>query len=117
VVAISTQLMDGVAIADAARRLGIPLVLTSPDRALEALGPETPALVVLDLTDPRAMELLEQGKLKEVRTLGYYPHVDGALRERALQAGASRVLPRSAFFGRLHEWLAPAGSARLPEAP
>jgi DNA-binding NarL/FixJ family response regulator len=117
VVAISSQLMDGVAIENAARRLGIPLIVTSPERALEALGRESPALVVLDLTDTRALDLLERGELEQVRTIGYYPHVDQALRERALQAGASRVVPRSAFFGRLHEWLAPAGSARLPEAP
>jgi hypothetical protein len=117
IVAISAQLMDGVAMADAARRLGIALVLTSPDRALETLGRESPALVVLDLTDTRALDLLEHGELEQVRTIGYYPHVDRALRERALRAGASRVVPRSAFFGRLHEWLAPANSARLPEAP
>jgi hypothetical protein len=114
VVAISSQLMDGVTITEAARRLGIPLAVTSPEHASETLGRESPALVVLDLTDAGAMKLLEQGELKELRTIGYYPHVDRALRDRGLQAGAWRVVPRSAFFGRLHEWL---GLARLPEAP
>ena len=117
VVAISSQLMDGVAITEAARRLGISLTLTSPEHALEALGRESPALVVLDLAETQALQLLEQGELDAFRTIGYYPHVDRALRERALEAGASRVVPRSAFFGRLHEWLTEAGGARLPEAP
>lgn len=109
--------MDGVAITEAARRLGIALALTSPQEALEVLRRESPELVVLDLTDSAVLELLERGELKQVRTIGYYPHVDGALRERALQAGVSRVVPRSAFFGRLPEWLAPGKTPQLPEAP
>jgi len=113
--------MDGVAITDAARRLGIRLALTAPEHALETLRRESPELVVLDLTETPALELLEQGELRDMRTIGYYPHVDRALGERALRAGASRVVPRSAFFGRLQQWLAPAGDPprmpNLPEAP
>ena len=109
--------MDGVAITEAARRLGIALALTSPQEALEVLRRESPELVVLDLTDAAALELLERGEMKQVRTIGYYPHVDRTLRERALHAGASRVVPRSAFFSRLPEWLALPKTARLPEAP
>jgi hypothetical protein len=58
------------------------------------------ALLVVDLTqdlDGAALvrTLSEQGTLAGVRTLGFYAHVDPAVRERALQAGFDLVVPRS----------------------
>lgn len=35
------------------------------------------------------------GELRKTRTLGFYPHVDVATRERAEQAGFDLVVPRS----------------------
>ena len=110
-----SNLVDIVAITEAARRLGVRLVVTEPDRALERIRDETPALIVLDLTNASAIGLIERLSQERVPTLGYYPHVDQALRERAMRAGLARAVPRSAFFGRLAEMLSPA--ARLPEPP
>jgi DNA-binding NarL/FixJ family response regulator len=117
VLAAVPNVMDGVAIAEAARRLGIRLVVSSPENALAACASETPALVVLDLAAPGAWTLLEDGALEEIPTIGFYPHVDQVLRERALHAGVRRVVPRSAFFRHLPAMLSPSarGEERLPE--
>lgn len=61
---------------------------------------QAPVLVV-DLTNPDldgaafVRELADAGALQSVRTLGFYAHVDPAVRERALAAGFDRVVPRS----------------------
>ena len=58
-------------------------------------------LLVVDLTSPDVdgVELFETlataGELHEVRTLGFFAHVEPEVRERALQAGFDLVVPRS----------------------
>jgi DNA-binding NarL/FixJ family response regulator len=57
-------------------------------------------VLIVDLTqelDGAALigELRAQGALAGVRTLGFYAHVNPAVRERALQAGFELVVPRS----------------------
>ena len=58
-------------------------------------------LLVVDLTSPDVdgVELFETlataGELHEVRTLGFFAHVEPEMRERALQAGFDLVVPRS----------------------
>jgi DNA-binding NarL/FixJ family response regulator len=57
-------------------------------------------VLIVDLTqqlDGAALigELRAQGALTGVRTLGFYAHVDPAVRERALRAGFELVVPRS----------------------
>ncbi|HEY7829377.1 MAG TPA: hypothetical protein VIC06_02285 [Solirubrobacteraceae bacterium] len=58
-------------------------------------------LLVVDLTNPDldgaalVREWSEEGVLKAVSTLGFYAHVDPAVRERALAAGFDQVVPRS----------------------
>ena len=44
--------------------------------------------------------------LAAVRVVGFYSHVDAALREAALAAGVDAALPRSAFTTRLPGLLA-----------
>ncbi|HEX2071930.1 MAG TPA: hypothetical protein VHF90_09830 [Thermoleophilaceae bacterium] len=54
---------------------------------LTAEGVDGPGLLV---------SMRERGELDEgVPTLGYYSHVDAEMRRRALEAGFSRVVPRS----------------------
>lgn len=59
------------------------------------------AVLVVDLTDPDlkgaalVCELTDAEALQGVRTLGFYAHVDPAVRERALAAGFDQVVPRS----------------------
>jgi hypothetical protein len=82
-------------------------------RLRERLGDDTPrerladdaapasAVLVVDLTDGDldgagiVEALLREGKLREVRTLAFYSHVDAPARERAEQAGFDLVVPRS----------------------
>ena len=58
-------------------------------------------LLVVDLTSPDVdgVALFETlatgGELHEVRTLGFFAHVEPEVRERALQAGFDLVVPRS----------------------
>ena len=58
-------------------------------------------LLVIDLTSPDVdgVELFETlatgGELHEVRSLGFFAHVEPEVRERALQAGFDLVVPRS----------------------
>jgi CheY-like chemotaxis protein len=58
-------------------------------------------VLVVDLTDSDldgaalVRELSDEGALQEVRTLGFYAHVDPVARERALAAGFDQVVPRS----------------------
>jgi CheY-like chemotaxis protein len=58
-------------------------------------------LLVVDLTSPDVdgVELFETlatgGELHDVRTLGFFAHVQPEVRERALAAGFDQVVPRS----------------------
>jgi CheY-like chemotaxis protein len=74
-------------------------LLASPDRVRDLL-PEA-AVLVVDLTSPDldgpalTRELDDAGALTGVATLGFYAHVEPAVRERALAAGFDQVVPRS----------------------
>jgi CheY-like chemotaxis protein len=58
-------------------------------------------VLVVDLTDPDldgprlVEELFSEGAYARTRVLGFYAHVDTAVRERAEQAGFDLVVPRS----------------------
>jgi CheY-like chemotaxis protein len=53
-------------------------------------------LTSADLDGPALVrELAGAGSLRDVRTLGFYAHVDPNARERALAAGFDQVVPRS----------------------
>jgi CheY-like chemotaxis protein len=58
-------------------------------------------LLVIDLTSPDVdgVELFETlataGELHDVRTLGFFAHVEPGVRERALAAGVDQAVPRS----------------------
>jgi CheY-like chemotaxis protein len=59
------------------------------------------AVLVVDLTNPDldgaalVRELNDDGTLNGMSTLGFFAHVDPAVRERALAAGFDQVVPRS----------------------
>jgi DNA-binding response OmpR family regulator len=58
-------------------------------------------VVIFDLTaegidGPNALHSMrEHGEIEGTPTLGYYSHVDAEMRRRALDAGFTRVVPRS----------------------
>lgn len=116
VLAVTPNLMDGVTLTEAARRLGVRVALAPVAEALAIWRRERPALVVLDLTAEGAPALIEPLAAERALTIGFYPHVRKELAERAARLGLGRAVARSAFFGRLERWLGAAAVGRLPGA-
>lgn len=87
-----------------AKALG--MVVSFP-RTLAALislaGEEFPDLIVADLHNARldpielASQLKSDDRLRSVRLLGFFSHVNVDLQQQALKAGYDEVLPRSLF--------------------
>ena len=83
------------------------------DSLLAQVVQEKPALIILDLDNPRfsAIEAIQQLKAHSDETivaipiLGFLSHVQVELRKRALAAGCNQVLPRSQFSNQLTEIL------------
>ena len=65
------------------------------------------ALVVVDLNAAKMepIELVREVKQAGRRVIGFLSHVDTELREQAVEAGADRVLARSAFAQSLNRIL------------
>lgn len=117
VVAVVPDLFLATRIAVTAARLGITLETPAPQEALVAIRRRPPDLVILDLRapgDPLALAraLKADPATRSVPVVGFYPHVEGALREAALAAGVDHVLPRSAFTARLPALLAGEGNTQ-----
>ena len=95
-----------------AEHLGLEVrFVRSAAEAVAAARDEAPALVVADLHSRRLdpLALAQQFKADEalsaVPLVGFFSHVETALRERAAEAGFDRTLPRSAFTKNLPEIL------------
>ncbi len=106
VVAVVPDLFFAARIAGAAERAGVGLELVPPAGAFEAIRRRPPDLVILDLHapgDPLALAraLRADPATRGLRVLGFYAHVERALRDAAREAGVDPVLPRSAFTARL----------------
>ena len=100
---------------ETARQLGIPIVVSPPRHGLEICEVERPRLVILDLQAPDAIQTAREIAGSRTggvpRIVGYYPHVNTALRDEAVAAGVDEVLPQSAFTARLSRLLTDAGGA------
>jgi DNA-binding NarL/FixJ family response regulator len=74
-------------------------LVASEDELRAALAPGDAQGLLVDLTDEQlgAARIVEAltGELSGMRTLAYYSHVDPSARERGLQAGVERAVPRS----------------------
>lgn len=111
VVAVVPDLFFAARIAATAARLGVTLAQPAPAQALEAIRRAVPDLVLVDLGAPGDPLGLVRGLKAEPATrrvpiVGFYPHVDRALREAARTEGLDQVLPRSVFTARLPALLA-----------
>jgi CheY-like chemotaxis protein len=85
---------------------GVAVVPVSPDSAAATLREHPVSLVILDLSAgggalDLARALRGDPATAALPIVGFYPHVDRDLRDRALAAGVDPVLPRSAFTLRL----------------
>ena len=115
VLAVVPDLFFATKIAATAKVAGVQLELVPHQRALARANEPGAALVLLDLHAPDAVALVSALKSAHpaLPVVGFFSHVEVALRQAALAAGADAALPRSAFVSRLPELLQ-RGLAALP---
>jgi CheY-like chemotaxis protein len=109
VVAVIPDLLFATRVGETARAAGIELAVVPLAELTDRVTARRPDRVVLDLTTPGAAAaiaaLRAKPDLADLPIVGFYPHVDDALRRAALAAGATHVLPRSAFTTKLGDVL------------
>jgi CheY-like chemotaxis protein len=112
ILAAVDDLMFSSRISTAAKAVGATIRFTRSVEAVIAAARETsPALVILDLNSARTqpLEILAALKadpvLAAIPTVGFVSHVDTPTIEAAREAGADRVLARSAFVEQLPQLL------------
>ena len=113
ILAILDDLMFTSKIRLAANQLGVAVTFArSSDAALADMRKNSPALVILDLNNPRTDPLGTLAAMKAdaalagISTLGFVSHVDTGAIDAARQAGIGEVMARSAFAERLPDILA-----------
>jgi DNA-binding NarL/FixJ family response regulator len=108
VLAVVPDLYFATRIAATAKAAGVPLELVPAARAATRLAEGGAALVIVDLHGAAAVELIRACLAAAPGTpvVGFLSHVETALRRDALEAGATAVLPRSAFVTKLPQLLA-----------
>jgi PleD family two-component response regulator len=113
ILALVDDLMFTSKIRTAAARVGADVSFArSSAGALDAMRKTAPALLILDLSNPRTdpigtvESMKRDAALAGVPTVGFVSHVDAATIDRARKAGVDEVMARSAFTDRLSEILA-----------
>jgi len=106
VLVVVTDLFFGTRIAETARSLGVTVALCRPDQAPAVAAMRRPDLAIVDLTasgDPAGAiaALRAAHETAALPVVAFYPHVETARRDAAQAAGATAVMPRSAFNSRL----------------
>jgi CheY-like chemotaxis protein len=99
-------------IREVARRAGAEIVFARTAADVAEAARARPSVAVVDL---HAEKLDPLGSLATLRaegipTIGFFAHVQTDLARAALEAGATEVMPRSAFAARLPEILAIPGT-------
>jgi hypothetical protein len=126
IVLIVDDLMFLPKLEDGLRHLGYQPVVATNETSLTRALFTAPVLVIVDLFsrsfDWEALVRLVKGsKAAHIPVLGFGPHVDLQLRERALAAGCAAVVGRGAIVGQLaqlvekHKWVV--DSDRCGDAP
>jgi len=112
ILAVLDDLMFTSKIRTTASQLGVTVVFArSSEAALAKMGEHAPALVILDLNNPRtdALGLVaamkQDAALASIATLGFASHVQTEVITAARQAGVGEVLSRSAFTMQLADIL------------
>lgn len=112
ILAVLDDLMFTSKIRTTAGQLGVDVAFArSADAALAEMRKAPPALVILDLNNPRTSPLAIVANMKQdpalagIPTVGYASHVQTDVIEAARQAGVGQVLARSAFTAQLPQLL------------
>ncbi|HET9833466.1 MAG TPA: response regulator [Vicinamibacterales bacterium] len=113
VLALVDDLMFRSKIKSAATQLGVSIAFVgSRDAALSTMRLNAPALVILDLNNPRTDPLgtvtamKHDNALAPIYVVGFVSHVDVNTVNEARAAGVDEILARSAFTTRLPDLLA-----------
>jgi CheY-like chemotaxis protein len=113
ILAILDDLMFTSKIKTAAAQLRLPVAFArSRAAALTDMRSQRPALVILDLNNPRTdplgtvADMKADPALAAIPTVGFVSHVQTDVIEAARRAGVTEVVARSAFTQRLSEILA-----------
>src|SRR5260221_5269372 len=119
VLAVIPDLFFATKVAATARASGVELELVARERAAARMTEAPPTLVLLDLHAPNMVALVAALKAAAatVPVVGFFSHVETALRRDALAAGADAVLPRSQFVRTLAALLARGLEALRDPAP
>lgn len=119
VLAVVPDLFFASKLAATAKMSGVELELVPAARAAARMEQAPPALAILDLHAKDAIALI--GTLKAVApavpVVGFFSHVETAVRRDALAAGADAALPRSQFVVKLAALLSRGLEALSEPAP
>lgn len=108
ILAIVNDLIVGVRIEEAAKGLGVQVETAgSMEEAAQSLKGQATDVLVVDLASvgPDLEKIAAAAREAGARVIGFYPHVDKALRQAAEGAGIERVYPRSRFLRELPQLL------------
>lgn len=103
IIAVLDDLFFTVKILDAVKRAGLEIVVVKDEEKLLELSKDQPALIIFDLNTKAvdSVNLIRKLKrhpdTKQISLLGFVSHVQVELRQKAQEAGADIVLPRSTF--------------------
>jgi CheY-like chemotaxis protein len=103
ILAVLSDLMFAVKIQDAAKRLGLGVVLAKTEDEAIARAKQNPSLVIVDLNIAglNSIELIKKLKASEstrdFSVVGFVSHVQTDLRKQAQEAGCDEVVARSVF--------------------
>jgi PleD family two-component response regulator len=103
ILAVMSDLFFSVKITEAAKRAGMAVEFVKEAGEVVEKAKDKPALIIFDLNFEPGQPLRLIGKLKRETELkgtsliGYLSHVQGELKQQALEAGFDMVMARSAF--------------------
>lgn len=108
VIAVVDDMFFSSKIKAAAKSAGVKLdFVKNPNKFIEEVKADLPALIIFDLNSKRLrpLELIEElnsyQELKKTMTIGYLPHVEQELKKEASNLGFDVVMPRSRFVREL----------------
>jgi len=88
-----------------AQQLGVEVVACAPTELAACARRAIPDVAIVDLHAVGALDgvraLRADPVIATVRVVGFYSHVDNALRGAAIEAGVTDPMPRSAFTAKL----------------
>jgi len=111
ILAVMSDLFFSVKITEAARRAGMAVEFVKEAGEVVEKAKDKPALIIFDLNFEQAQplnlirRLKENAEMKGISLIGYLSHVQGELKQQALEAGFDMVMARSAFSQNLPQIL------------